>query len=422
MFVSQIRAEDRLAGASNWSSWKARMVFVLEDLDLWDIVEAVVPAIPVTAPDLVAEYRKRNNKAKRTISDGVRDHIIPHVTGKAHAYQMWAALISLYESSNENRKMVLHERLRSIRMLEDESISSFLARFTQIRDELGAVGEVIQPNSLVRQALHSFTKPWGPFIQGIVARERLPTWDRMWDDFAQEEIRLTAESSGQRQQQSGQGGEDLALWTKGKKKTGRGGRLGSKTGGQQQRSGGGAEDSSEQSSDQDSSQRRDMSTVRCFACGEMGHYAGQCPNKKKKKKQQDGTAAAAEEIEFSDQFARECAFIATLSTITPSSTSWGDRVDEDRLTHSSDSEGDQSQCPGTASEWVTGPPSIATVSEQSSRHRDGATASVHQRMMRRSSRASQRLEPHMAYETGRSGSGSTSGGDDLAGGQVDVSW
>jgi hypothetical protein len=163
-----------------------------------------------------------------------------------------------------------------------------------------------------------------------------------------------------------------------------------------------------------------MSTVRCFACGEMGHYAGQCP--KKKKKQQDGSAATAEEMEFSDQFARECAFIATLSTITPSSISWGDRVDEDRLTHSSDSEGDQTQCPWTDSEWVTGPPSIATVSEQPSRQRDGATASVHQRMMRRSSRAPQRLEPHMAYETGISGSGSTSGGGDLARGQVDDSW
>jgi hypothetical protein len=232
MSASQMRVEDRLDGASNWSSWKARMVFILEDLELWDIVEAVVPTIPVTALVLVAEYKKRNNKAKRTISDGVRDHIIPHVTRKAHAYQMWAALINLYESSNENQKMVLHDRLRSIRMLKDELVSSFLARFTQIRDELGAVGEVIVPNSLVRQALHSFTKPWGPFIQGIVARDNLPTWERMWDDFAQEEIRLASEYFGQRQQQSGQGGEDLALWAKGKKKVGRGGRQGPNTGGQ----------------------------------------------------------------------------------------------------------------------------------------------------------------------------------------------
>ena len=61
-----------------------------------------------------------------------------------------------------------------------------------------------------------------------------------------------------------------------------------------------------------------MSTVRCFACGEMGHYVGQCP--KKKKKQQDVSAATTEEIEFSDQFARECAFMNTLFAIKPSNT------------------------------------------------------------------------------------------------------
>jgi hypothetical protein len=47
-----------------------------------------------------------------------------------------------------------------------------------------------------------------------------------------------------------------------------------------------------------------MSTVRCFACGEMGHYVGQCPKKKKKKKQDD-SAATAEELDFDTQFARD---------------------------------------------------------------------------------------------------------------------
>jgi hypothetical protein len=78
------------------------MAFVLEDLELWDIVEATVPPIPVTAPVLVAEFRKRNNKVKSTICDVVRDHIIPHLAGKTCAYEMRESLCKLYESSNEN--------------------------------------------------------------------------------------------------------------------------------------------------------------------------------------------------------------------------------------------------------------------------------------------------------------------------------
>jgi len=103
----------------------------------------------------------------------------------------------LYERSNENWKLVLHDRLRGICILEDELITSFLGRYTQIRDELGVVGEVVNPDSLVRTVLNSFTKSWGPFIRGIVAKEVMPTWERMWNDFIQEEIRLVAEASRQ---------------------------------------------------------------------------------------------------------------------------------------------------------------------------------------------------------------------------------
>jgi hypothetical protein len=176
------------------------MVFVLEDLELWDIVEAVVPPIPITTLVLVEEFRKRNNKAKRTICDPFRDHFIHHLAGKTYAYEMCSSLCKLYESSNENHNMVLHDQLTGIRMLKNDSVTSFLSCYAQIRDELGAVGEVVDPNSLVRQAMNSFTKPWGPFVHGIVAREVMPTWERMWDDFIQEDIRLVAEASGQRQQ------------------------------------------------------------------------------------------------------------------------------------------------------------------------------------------------------------------------------
>jgi hypothetical protein len=54
MLVSQMGVEDRITEVRNWSPWKVRIVFVLEDLKLWDIVEVVVPVIPVTGPVLLA--------------------------------------------------------------------------------------------------------------------------------------------------------------------------------------------------------------------------------------------------------------------------------------------------------------------------------------------------------------------------------
>jgi hypothetical protein len=54
---------------------------------------------------------------------------------------------------------------------------------------LVAVGEVMTDEEMVRTTLNGFTKPWAPFIKGIVAPETLPKFDRLWDDFIQEEIR-----------------------------------------------------------------------------------------------------------------------------------------------------------------------------------------------------------------------------------------
>ena len=83
-----LRVEDRLAGASNWSPWKARIVLILEELELWDIVSAPMVLPPVTAPLLVAKFKKRNIKAKRTILDVVKDHIIPHMSSNMFAHEM----------------------------------------------------------------------------------------------------------------------------------------------------------------------------------------------------------------------------------------------------------------------------------------------------------------------------------------------
>ena len=89
-----LRVEDRLDGGGNRRPWRARIVLLLEEYELWEIVEtiAVVPTDPIS----LVEFKKKNIKAKRIILDSVKDHIIPHVVGRDFAYQMWESISNLY--------------------------------------------------------------------------------------------------------------------------------------------------------------------------------------------------------------------------------------------------------------------------------------------------------------------------------------
>ena len=73
-----------------------------------------------TDPADLAAWKKIDSKAMLIIMDGVKDHIVPHLSSKKTAAEMWTALESLYQSKNENRKMVLQERMRSTKMAKGE--------------------------------------------------------------------------------------------------------------------------------------------------------------------------------------------------------------------------------------------------------------------------------------------------------------
>jgi hypothetical protein len=295
VMATGLRVEDRLDGAENFGAWKERMILLLQENELWDIVENTTThpvVVPIDAT-LLAAYNKKSIKAKRFILDAIKDHLIPHVMGKTHAYEMWESLTKLYQSTNENRKMVLREKLKNIKMTKAENVVTYLTRLTQVRDELGAVGEAIADSDLVRTTLNGVSKQWVVFVEGIVAREKLPDWERLCDDFVQEE---TWRGYVHGSSSTGHEEENVALATTSKKKFRKGPKGGQKPKGEG---------------------KKDMSKVKCFACHKFGHYAEQCPNKKKKQ-----TAASAEVEEFSTKFDKEFSFIACLSSRTTTLDTW----------------------------------------------------------------------------------------------------
>ena len=89
----------------------------------------------------------------------------------------------------------------------------------------------------------------------MVAREKLPDWQRLWDDFLQEETRMGQGSSSSSSAPQIVDEESLTLAgkSKGKAKKKKGGK-----------------------------KNLDMSKVKSFICHKQGHFASQCLDKKKK--------------------------------------------------------------------------------------------------------------------------------------------
>ena len=52
-----------------------------------------------------------------------------------------------------------------------------------MRDELAAIEVVVTGPELVHTTLNRVTSPWAVFVQGLVARENSPSWDKVCDDF-----------------------------------------------------------------------------------------------------------------------------------------------------------------------------------------------------------------------------------------------
>lgn len=124
-------------------------------------------------------------------------------------------------------------------------------------DQLDAVEAAPQGTKFVRLTLNNISEEWQVFVQSILGRNKLPDWERVWVDLQQDEMRrdlvksaISGSSSSGVEIEKEE--ENAALASKGQ---------------QEQRR-----------------RKEDISKIKVFRCGEMGHFSSQCCVRKKDKK------------------------------------------------------------------------------------------------------------------------------------------
>lgn len=91
--------------------------------------------------------------------------------------------MKLYQSDYQSQKMMLKDKLHGTRMFKGDSMTSYLSKLTQVKNELVVVGEMIVEEELVHIALNGFSKHQMVFVKCVMGQDHLPDWARLWDDF-----------------------------------------------------------------------------------------------------------------------------------------------------------------------------------------------------------------------------------------------
>ena len=93
--------EYALEGSSNYIAWKDRMEAMLEDNGLKDFIDAEIPKPASSDVATLDAWQNKTEKCQRILLEGVKDHIVSSLHGKAIPFLMWKALTDLFQSRSD---------------------------------------------------------------------------------------------------------------------------------------------------------------------------------------------------------------------------------------------------------------------------------------------------------------------------------
>ena len=169
MATNGFKPEEKLYGSANFKSWKARLTALLDETDLDDIVFNVIEE-PTTNDGRLA-YKRKQGKARRIISDSIKELVMPNITSLKTAKECFDTLVNLYEKKALSQKRVLKKRLQTLKLNKDESVGSFFTRITQVRDQLIAIGITVDDDDLVQTVVDGLPSSWETFKTSVCGRE-----------------------------------------------------------------------------------------------------------------------------------------------------------------------------------------------------------------------------------------------------------
>ncbi|KAL4562419.1 hypothetical protein LXL04_034622 [Taraxacum kok-saghyz] len=250
----------------NYSVWVVKMKSIMDAYGLWETVE---PRNLGEEPDL-----KKKKQALAFLFQAIPEEMVLQMSDYTDPKRVWEGLKTRYlgvDRVRTARLATLKRELESLRMKEGEIVDDFAAKLSGLASKARSLGHELEEVDLVKRLLDCMPKS---FLQIVASIEQWFELDTMLFDEAigrlkayEERIKgsekmedihgglyLSREEKSDGCMHCGSGGSHLDGFGRGR---GRG------------RGSGRSQDGKERV--------RDKSHVKCYKCGEFGHYNNECP-------------------------------------------------------------------------------------------------------------------------------------------------
>lgn len=182
---------------SNYINWKFKLQTLLEGYNTYSIVigdEGKSTVANGGTNATAQEWKKRELEAKVLLKLSVKECIIPHIQDCKTANEIWTTPKDMYEIKNTSRTLFLKKKILSIKMEENESVSSFLSQIKEVKDKLSDIGQTVANDDLVTITMNGMTDDYQMFITGLNAREKPPSFEELTGISLHEEERRSSQA------------------------------------------------------------------------------------------------------------------------------------------------------------------------------------------------------------------------------------
>jgi hypothetical protein len=161
--------------ASNYHTWKQKIELVLAFRELDEVVFNVESTNILQDAAAIAEFRKKDAKAKAVIGLTLSDEHLEHVRGAKSAAEMWLAIKNVFQRTSSLNKLAARRRFYTVAMLDGERILTYINRVKQLTEELKAMRVTIDEEEVAMAVLNGLPPKYDHLIVAL---------DTMGDDQA----------------------------------------------------------------------------------------------------------------------------------------------------------------------------------------------------------------------------------------------